>query len=567
MKKYIFTTIILIFSFLFLLLLTFLIDDIKIRNNVSSSLTNYNFLNNKKYNLDIDNYTDMIILNVITYNKSAPIMHRALGNEYGFLYIDRYDEKEIYWNQYENLNASLNGTNDASIFYGRYWHGSQIFIKPLLYFFTYQNTLVFLTVIGIVLILYSCFLVFKKLSLPFALVYILSLLSLNIYVFNSCYQYFFSMIPMIIFNIIILINYGKDQFNINLCFYIFGAITSYIMYISFPLITLCYPLLLAISLDFKAGKYYDYKGNIKKIFKLSLNWVIAYVFFYLIKWILGTIFVGSNFVEDAFLSISQRLGTIFSFDYLDVLKLNVTYFFNNKINIILFIVSIFLIILKMGNNFRDKIKIISPLLLVFLMPFAWMFICNNHSGVHYWMISRIFSISIFSLLIILLFLHYDIKYKQLEKIDYNDILILTVLLLFIALYKLNLIFICICSLIIFIFRKINKNVKIFIGILIFMSTFLFISKQLNKNSFSDKDFFVNTYNELYHKAIQYGNEYVNKNNISDMERIDIRQLIETVNSDSVFLLSCKGYITVKNAEVKPYINCGDLIVTDGYADN
>ena len=244
MKKYLLSTTVILISLISALFLTFLLSDSKIKENVVKSIENYDFMDNKKYNLDIDNYTDMIILNVITYNSKNSFIKRALGNEYGFMYINKYGNKEIYWNQYENLKSSLNNQNDSSMFYGRYWHGSQIIIKPLLRFFTYQQSLIFLTIVGIMLIILSCILIQKKLGWKYLIIYILSLLSLNIYIFNSCYQYFFTIIPMIIFNIIILLKYKNTKFDSYLYFYIFGSLSAYFMYISFPLITLCSLLLI-----------------------------------------------------------------------------------------------------------------------------------------------------------------------------------------------------------------------------------------------------------------------------------------------------------------------------------
>lgn len=565
MKKYIISTLILIISFISLLLLTFLLDDSKIKDNVSRSLPNYDFLDNKKYNLDIDNYTDMIVLNVITYKSENSFIKRAFGNEYGILYIDKYGDKEVYWNQYENLKASLNYDNDDSIFYGRYWHGCQIIIKPLLCFFTYQQSLFFLTIIGTILILISCILVFIKLDWKYLAIYILGLLSLNIYMFNSCYQYFFTMIPMIIFNIVILLKYNSDNFNSSLYFYIFGCLSSYFMYVSFPLITLCYPLLIFIALNLKNTNQLNYKENIMIILKNSIVWFIGYTLFYLLKWIISTISVGANFIEDAFMSVSQRLGITFSFDYFDVLKLNLNYFFNNKLNIILLILAMTLIILKIRKNFTAKIKVISPILLIGLMPFVWMFFCNNHSAVHYWMISRIFSISLFSLLLIVLILFKNIKYENLENLNFNDYITIISFILFFILYKLNIVLIILYIFLITIF-KVDKKNKLFIFLLILLNGFLLINKSLNKNNFNEKEFFKNTYNELYHKVITYGEEYINKNNIINADKIDIRNLIDNVNADSVFLLSCKGYITINNSIVTPYINCNDTIVTEGYSD-
>lgn len=562
MKKYFVATGILIISFVLLLLMTFLFDDQSIKQNVSRSLVNYNFVDDEKYGLHIDNYTDMIMLNVITYGSNNSVVKRAFGNEYGILYVDKYGENEVYWNQYENLKSSLNETNDSSILYGRFWHGYQIVLKPLLSFFTYQQSLVILTIVGIILILVSCVLVYFKLGIKNLIIYVLSLLSLNIYAFNTCYQFFFSMILMVIFNIVVLLKYN-DKIDISIYMYIFGCLTSYFLYISFPLITLAYPLLILLTMRFKDGKMNLYKENIKFVFKNSVIWFIGYVTFFLIKWILGTIFVGSNFIENALLSINQRLGIVFSFNYFDVLKLNLFDFFSHKFNILICTVSIILIIIKFRKYLVSKIKIISPILLIFLMPFIWMLLCNNHSGVHYWMVSRLFSISVFGLLMIINVFYNTKQFEKLSPLDLNDYFYLISFVLFFLLYNYNLVFI-IVDIVLIILLKPNNKVKLFEILLILLSLFLISNKLLSKNTFRDKDFYLSVYNELYHKAKDYGNLYVASHNITTQTRVDIKDLIYSLNSDSVFLLSCKGYVILNETDVKPYINCNDIIVTEGY---
>lgn len=562
MKKYFISTGILIFSFVLLLLMTFLFDDQSIKQNVFKSLENYNFVDDEKYGLHIDNYTDMIMLNVITYGSNNSLLKRAFGNEYGVLYIDKYGENEVYWNQYENLKSSLTETNDNTILYGRFWHGYQIILKPLLRVFTYQQSLVFLTIIGIILILFSCVLVYFKLGIRNLVIYILSLLSLNIYAFNTCYQFFFSMILMIIFNIIVLLKYN-DKTDISIYMYAFGCLTSYFLYISFPLITLAYPMLLLIAMRLKNGNMELYKENIIFVFKNSAIWVLGYVIIFLVKWILGTIFVGSNFIEDALLSISQRLGIVFSFNYFDVLKLNLLDFFSHKFNVAICIISIVLIMLRFRKDMVSKIKIISPILLIFLMPFIWMLLCNNHSGVHYWMVSRLFSISLFCLLMIVNIFYSTSKFTKLPKLNLNDYFCLISFILFFVLYNYNLFFI-IGDIILVVLLKPNNRVKIFEIVLILLSLFLFLNKVLSKNTFNNKDFYLNVYNELYHKAKDYGSLYVASHNITTQTRVDIKDLIYSLNSDSVFLLSCKGYVILNETDVKPYINCNDIIVTEGY---
>lgn len=562
MKKYFISIGILVFAFVFLLLLSFLFDDQSIKKNVSNSLENYNFVDDERYGLHIDNYTDMIMLNVITYGSNNSLFKRTFGNEYGVLYIDKYGENEVYWNQYENLKASLSGTNDDTILYGRFWHGYQIILKSLLSIFTYQQSLVFLTIIGIILILISCILVYLKLGIRNLIIYILSLLSLNIYAFNTCYQFFFSMILMIIFNIIVLLKYN-EKMDINVYMFIFGCLTSYLLYISFPLITLAYPLLILITMKLNKENIKLYKENVIFVFKNSVIWLLGYIITFLIKWILGTIFVGRNFVEDALLSINQRLGIVFSFNYFDVLKLNLYDFFSHKFNVIICIIAVVLILVKFRKDISSIIKIISPVLLIFLMPFIWMLLCNNHSGVHYWMVSRLFSISLYCLLMIVNIFYSTGKIGKLSPLNVNDYFCLISFILFFILYNYNLFFI-IETILLVILLKPNNKVKIFGFILVIASLFLLFNKLLSKNTLNNETFYLNTYNELFHKAKDYGGLYIANNNITTKTKVDIKDLIYSLNSDSVFLLSCKGYVILDENDVKPYINCNDVIVTDGY---
>lgn len=562
MKKYILSTIILSITFILFLLGSFLFNDNSIKKNVTKSLENYNFLDTNKYGIRIDNYTDMIILNVTTYNSSNSSIKRAFGNEYGILYVDKYGEKEVFWNQYENLKSSLSNNNDDSIFYGRYWHGYQTIIRPLLTIFTYQQSLQFLTIIGYILIIISCILVYLKIGIKELIIYILSLISLNIYAMGTCYQYFLTMILMIIFNIIILIKYKKDK-DYSFYFYIFGSISAYLIYFSFPLITISFPLIILLLLKIKDGKLNNYKENTITIFKSSLCYLIGFVLFYIIKWIFGTIVVGNNFIEDALLSVNQRLGIVFSFKYLDVLKLNLLDFFKHKFNIVFLGVSLIFIIFKIRKNFINNLKIIFPFLLIGMMPFVWMFICNNHSAVHYWMISRIFSITIFSLMIIVLILFNNKKDEKLEKLQLDDYFIVVSSLVFMILYKISLIFI-IVDIIFIIILKPSLKTKIFEMVLILISCFTFGSKILNKNNFQDKNFYLNVYNELLSKVKYYGDEYIKNNNVNNNDKIDIKNLIMDINPDSVFLLSCDGYILINNNEIEPFLNCNNVVVTEGY---
>ena len=565
MKKYFITTIILISIFCGLLILSSSINYKNVEDNVEDSLVGYNFYDSIKYNLNVDNYTDMIILNLITYENDS-ILKESFECNYGISYVDKYGIKEVSVNQYQNLKDTLNNENDDSIMYGRYWHGYQVILKPILNFLNYHQSLTFLLIVGIILIIFSCVLILRKLDWKVLITYLLSLISLNIYMFSTCYQYFLSMIIMIAFVIFLLLKYN-DKFDVKLCFFGFGALTTYFCYVSFPLITLCFPLLILLCLNIKNKKYQNYKENIQNIFQISISWFVGFVLFFLIKWVLGTLLFGQSFIENALMSVTQRLGVTFSFKYLDVLKLNLNYFFNIKFNIIIFILGFILLIFKLRKNFISKIKVLSPLIIIFLMPFVWMFVCNNHSAIHFWMISRLFSISCFALLLMnLILFDKNIKFDNLEKLNKDDYCILISLISFVLLYKIKFIYIILWIILVFVL-KVNKKTKIFVGLIICLNLFLMFSQLLSKKNFNDKEFFQSIYNELYNKAKMYGDSYILKNNVEVNEKVNIRDLIENINGDSVFLLECEGYIIATENGAEPYINCDNIIVTPGYENN
>lgn len=547
------------------MVLTFSIDSNKIRSNVDKSLENYNFLDNQKYNLNIDNYTDMIILNIASFRYTNPFK-QAFNDEYGINYAHLYGEKEIYWNQYENLKSTLNQDNDSTILYGRFWHGYQIVIRPLLYFFTYQTSLIIMGFIGLILIFLSCYLVLKKLSFKFLLCYIISLITLNIYIYFTCYQYFFTMILMILLVIIILISY-KDKFNYLMYFYTCGALTTYFLYISFPLITFGFPMIIFLNLKNKYDGNQTYKDDIIMTLKCALSWLFGYVLFFSLKWIISTIMTGNDFINDSLMSVNQRLGISFPFNYFDTLKLNLDYFFQSKFNIILIcVIFLSLIILFRGNTYK-KIKYFYSYFLVALSPFLWILICSNHSAIHYWMVSYLFSISVFSLLSIIVIIS-EKKYNM-EKIDsfnIKEFFIIIQPLLFVILWNFKIIYIIIGIFLLLIFKS-DKIFKIFILPLIIICLIFNISELIGKNKFSKKEFFQLTYNELYNKVKNYGYEYMKNHIIHEKEKIDIKKLISEVNSDSVFLFECEGYIMVENNEIFPFLNCNDIMVTEGYYDH
>ena len=187
LKKGLILTLMLTFIFSIIMLLISFIDDTKIVNNIDKSMENYDFFESDFLGVKDDRYTDMIMLNILVSNKNETLKEKAFLSKYG--YINDTFTKQMTWNQYNNLLSVLNDEQHFFDDYGRHWNGWQLVLKPLLLVMSYQNVLVFLFIIGIILLGFNCYFIRKKFDFKFLLVFILSLISISFYAFSTCVQF------------------------------------------------------------------------------------------------------------------------------------------------------------------------------------------------------------------------------------------------------------------------------------------------------------------------------------------------------------------------------------------
>ena len=148
-----------IFSCFVLSVISNIIPSNKIRNNIKESIDTIikddskqpfcNFLFFK-----LDNFTDALMLNIAyNINYKAPLKS-SMENKY---YIGKNDE--ILFTTDNILNNDY--TNATPINYTRYWHGNQLFLRPLLLFFNYVNIRILNYICLVVLFIYLCILLLK----------------------------------------------------------------------------------------------------------------------------------------------------------------------------------------------------------------------------------------------------------------------------------------------------------------------------------------------------------------------------------------------------------------------
>jgi hypothetical protein len=357
------------------------------------------------YFLQIDNMTDCLMMNIILSGEGKSPIYQAMMSEYclndtgnqGYLSIAK-DTETLAQKGPEAMSDRWN--------YGRYWHGYQLILKPLLVFFDYSSIRIINYFILSSLSFLCLLFMVHRYDATVSLLFLLSLLLVG-----------FPVVPMTIqfstcFYIALLSMLGimlckKIRYNLTYFFFVIGGITSFMDYLTTPLLTLGLPLVV-LQLD----KIKEKKTlTINYILVYSLCWFIGYAMLWASKWLTASILTNVSIVDLIGNNVSLRLSnTIFyggeQMMISDMFEKTIgSYWF-------LFFVLIFLLLFSALYLYCSHIeqkefkKYRGLLLIAFLVP-VWFLVLRNHSLQHIFFTWRSWLVTLFALL---LFVYYTKPY-------------------------------------------------------------------------------------------------------------------------------------------------------------
>lgn len=294
-----------------------------------------------------------------------------------------------------NLEYSGNALYLAmdNVGYSRYWHGYQIYLRPLLMFFSYAE-IRYLSVMVFFILLFFCFIRLRHLlGIKTALTFLISILSVNIIIipislqYVSCFNIAFSLI------LLLSINSVSNSTYAPLVFMCIGMVTNFIDFLTVPIITLGLPLIVFLLINFKKGEE-SWKRNFTIIIKLSVAWLLGYGLCWVSKWTLSSLFTGKNVFKDAMNTIVFR--TMGNEEYpvvsrFEIIKLNMTRFKVQSKSLIWFLLIVVLTLIVLACIYRvNKQKYLNASLFVIIaaFPYVWYLILANHSQIHTWFTYR-----------------------------------------------------------------------------------------------------------------------------------------------------------------------------------
>lgn len=340
------------------------------------------------------NFTDCLMLEHAVYESNGhslleQVLHMYRGESY---------ELEGGWNPGYSLKDYLeNVPQPREVEYARYWHGYLVVLKPLLLLTSFNTIRLLNSAVQLLLAGFVVMALCRKNASPLATGF---LLSLPFLFFVSTYASLSLSICFYIMVLSLLIQLKFDScFSDKGVYCIFflmvGMAAAYFDFLTYPLVTLVFPLCVYLYLHTDTVR-----ASMGKILKFSVQWLWGYIGLWASKWILTDLLTDSSVIQDAVSTLAARTDSAAGHSriigFFSVVWKNIQPYANWCYVILIGIALITLLRIKKPDIRVQNFRFIIPYVLLALYPLAWLFITQNHSEQHWQFTCRIFACSVFA---------------------------------------------------------------------------------------------------------------------------------------------------------------------------
>ncbi len=366
--------------------------DILLENDV------FFYINKDDYASRIDRYADSILLNIAySYDEQHPFKAIMLSSYY----------YEATQNENYNLKKTVTQNTTPNKEYIRYWHGSNLIVKPLLLLTNIKGIYTINAIIIIVLLIISLILLWKHFNKAVAICMLISCLTVSLWYVPFSLEYTWNIIIMLIAIILSINMYAKKSHNLIYLFIVIGNVTAYFDFLSTETLTFTVPTICILLLKHKTNPLSTKMDYFKSILQTGTSWLIGYSFAWISKWLIASVALQTNVFQLALQQADTRISSevanlpamnqvisaitrnivcLFPFSYL---KEYAFFVFIITISII----SILYYLFKKQNN----TELSTVLCIIALIPYIRFGIITNHSYLHYFFTYRAQLASIFAL--------------------------------------------------------------------------------------------------------------------------------------------------------------------------
>ncbi len=352
----------------------------------------------------LDNFTDSIMISIATYDiGSNSAVQEALLNHW----LTTAD-KEIGF--YDNLlsmgREGVDFNKDYPVaMYGRYWHGYQIILKPLLSLTNMQTIRELNMVLLFGMICFVLLMINNILGKYYACSFAVVILFMNPITMALSMQ-FMDVILITLGILALMLCRNRFILQRNWYMYLFlmaGIFTAYFDLLTYPLVSLGFPLILYVLMNKDFLISMQLCERIKVLTANIFSWIAGYVGMWTGKWILISMLTDVNIFDEVFNAAKYHMAVTEStvnYTIISTWKSNMADFSSGPTRIIFILLCLYILFNLFKNRIRLNNPIIISLAVIALLPLGWYAALCEHSSMHSWFTFREYAISLFALLAI-----------------------------------------------------------------------------------------------------------------------------------------------------------------------
>lgn len=371
-----------------------------------------------------ETYTDAIMVqNAIERIPGKSVFEHAMRMYHS-------DLEEAFWTPEDSLKAYCGGQDTGSMYlheYTRYWHGYLVYLKPLLLLFSWKQISLAGVLLQLLLTVVTAWLSIRKKQPGVAVAMIVGFLFMKpLLVLVSLTMTVCWIITLAALIFMLRRNEWLGEKNLYPEFFLMvGVLTSYFDFLTYPIVTLGFPLCVFFLLNgsgtigkgghaeksgqtYRAGVPTDrewgrlLKNAVRRVVGYSVCWGIGYAGMWAMKWIIADLTLHTGTIKDAVWSIIGRTEAIggrprFNGGFY-VIGLNLQEYDHVIYPVMaaaIALVSLALVVAACRKKGAATVLVrLVPYMIIFCIPFVWIIVVQHHSALHARFTFRILAVAV-----------------------------------------------------------------------------------------------------------------------------------------------------------------------------
>ncbi|MBE5799104.1 MAG: hypothetical protein E7321_04050 [Clostridiales bacterium] len=347
----------------------------------------------------LDNYTAVLILKTAGYIGGESLPEKAVG---GYRVDMPAMDGQSSWDAYCNYEFGELAPAGSLISYSRYWHGYTLPLRALLCVLDMANIQMILYFVQLALMIAVLYLMNRRGLCALIPGFFLSYFLMMPFSASICLQYMPVSMLMLIACALIL---GADErieraVTLPVFFAALGLFTNYFDLLTFPLVSLGFPLILLLALRMRRGECCCSLFGLTAL--CGVSWALGYGLMWALKWVLTACVFGPGVLGNIFVQIglrtSDNAGSISRFT---VLMENLNIFLAKKSYLLLIGLCGLCTLAPAARVIAQKRSLTldmraAMLLLPGLAACLWLLVTANHAHDHTYFTYRNTTVMIFS---------------------------------------------------------------------------------------------------------------------------------------------------------------------------